>query len=466
MKTFKIFLIFLFTSFALLPLLPSSTPGMSATAKSQDEKISESTQALDLFLAMQERIKTISKEVNPKVVHIEAFLKVENMSIATTGSGIIADAQGHILTNYHVVKNAEKVTVKIQGHRKKHPAKIVGTDEQTDLAVLQIQPDFKLEPARFGNSSEAKTGDWVIAIGNPYGLDGTVSFGIISAIQRNLSIGDLLNEFIQTDAMIDFGSSGGPLVNMRGEVIGINSRGQGRGIGFTIPINTARSIQEKLIKEGKVQRAWLGVTIQPLDRDLAEHLGIPKTTGVIVNQVHDGSSAERAGIRPGDILTHFDGKVLEAENERELRSVSRLISQTEIGKRVKIRMLREGKTLSLSAKVLQQPKVEGNQVETQLGFHVQEITKFLYISQRLQSRKGVYVSFVEAGSVADEAKLRRGDIIQRIDQKGIDNLNIFQKQAADLHKKKRTLFRVLRGNSIILVLLKNDRINPHEPTTP
>ena len=415
----------------------------------------------DLFEQMQKRILSIAEEVKPSVVHIEAILKVENTSFLTTGSGILSNTKGHILTNQHVVEKAEKVTVTLPGQKKKYPAEIIGTDKQTDLAVLKIKPPRKLKSTRFGDSSRIKVGDWVIAIGNPYGLDGTVSFGIISAVQRNLSIGTLLNEFIQTDAMIDFGSSGGPLVNIKGEVIGVNSRGQGRGIGFTIPINTALEIQNKLIKGGKVERAWLGVTIQPFDRDLAEHLHQPKVTGVVINQVHEGSSAENAGIRPGDILTNFDGYSLEAENDQELPSVSRTIAQTPVGKNVKMKVLRNGKFLTVQTKMSRQPKMEGTEFETPLGFNVQEITKILFISERLHSKNGVYVSFVEPGSVADEAKLYRGDIIQRIDKKPIKDLKSFKQISKTLTNQKRSLLYVLRGNDLKFILFKNDRKNPN-----
>jgi len=413
-----------------------------------------------LFQEMQQRIQKISSNIKPKVVYIEAILKVDNMSMRTSGSGIIADREGHILTNHHVVEKAEKVTVKIPGEKKKYLAEIIGTDKQTDLAVLKIKPDRKLTPPPFGNSSQVEVGDWVVAIGNPYGLDGTVSFGIISAIQRNLNVGGLLNEFIQTDAMIDFGSSGGPLVNMRGEVIGINSRGQGRGIGFTIPINTALENQKKLIQEGQVERAWLGISIQPLDRDLAEYLGFPKVTGIIINQVHEGSSAEKAGLKAGDILTHFDRSDLEAETLRELRSVTRKIAHTPVGKKVKIKVIRNQKQMTLTAKLQKQPQVEGLEEESELGFHVQEITKILFISRRLLTRKGVYVSFVEPGSIAGEAKLFRGDVIQKIDKHHIKTLEDFTKLENHLENQKRTLLQVKRGNELIFILLKNDRKKP------
>jgi S1-C subfamily serine protease len=191
---------------------------------------------------LQARIIAASNRVTPSVVHIEAIAKVNDRKKQVTGSGFVASADGVILTNHHVVEKAEKVTVTIPNRKGKYPARIIGTDRQTDLAVLRVDPDVPLPAVTFGTSQDVRVGQWVLAIGNPYGLEGTVSFGIVSAKGRNLEIPDLLNEFIQTDAMIDRGSSGGPLIDLEGRVIGINSRGQGRGIGFTIPIDTALAV--------------------------------------------------------------------------------------------------------------------------------------------------------------------------------------------------------------------------------
>lgn len=419
-----------------------------------------SAQDPDIFDAMQKRILAIAEENNPKVVHIKAILKVQNRSIPGTGTGMIIDPQCHVLTNHHVVENAEKVTLVVPGDKRRFDAEVVGTDPQTDIAVLKFKYDKPCNPVRTGDSSKVHVGDWVIAIGNPYGLDGSVSFGIISAIQRNLNVGGLLNEFIQTDAMIDFGSSGGPLYNLKGDVIGINSRGQGRGIGFTIPINLALEIKQNLVQEGQVERSWLGVSIQNFDRDLADYLGMPDTTGVIINQVHEGSAADKAGLRPGDILTVFDGQKMDAEEEQDLKAVTRLIAKLPVGKKVTMHVLRDKKPLTLNATLTQQPTLEGKREESDLGFQVTEITKVLMIQQNLKSREGVLVTFVEQGSVADEGGLAAGDTIQFMDNREIKNIKEFKSAAAAVSKKKRTLVKVLRNNSLFFVLLKNDRKKP------
>ena len=226
------------------------------------------------FQELEERIIEIAEQVKPSVVHIEAIVRMNDRRNQVTGSGVIAHPDGRILTNHHVVDRAEKVTVSVPGVKRKYPARIVGTDMQTDIAVLRIESDTPLPAARFGSTEDVRVGQWVLAIGNPYGLDGTVSFGIVSAKGRNLELPETLNDFIQTDAMIDRGSSGGPLVDLEGFVIGINSRGQGRGIGFTIPIDTALEVAKQL-EAGGIERGYIGITMQPLDRDLAEYLGPP-----------------------------------------------------------------------------------------------------------------------------------------------------------------------------------------------
>ncbi|MCX5867606.1 MAG: trypsin-like peptidase domain-containing protein, partial [Proteobacteria bacterium] len=281
------------------------------------------------FTALQKVITEVSQAVQPAVVHIQAILKQENRKVTVVGSGVIIDPQGHIITNEHVVSKAVKITVTIPNFKKKFPAKVKGTDKQTDLAVIQIEPEGQIPVAQLGNSDQVQVGEWVLAIGNPYGLDGTVSFGIVSGRGRNVENGPLITDFLQTDAMIDFGSSGGPLVNLKQEVIGINSMMQGRGIGFTIPVNTVLEVKNKILSAGKIDRGWIGVTIQPLNRDLAEYYGIPQRSGVVVNAVFSGSPAERAGIVPGDIVFELAGNPVECENDEDIKNFVRMVSKTE-----------------------------------------------------------------------------------------------------------------------------------------
>ncbi len=411
--------------------------------------------------ALQERIIEVSQRVKPSVVHIDAIVKVNDRRNQVEGSGVIASAEGLILTNHHVVEKAQKVEVTVPGRKQKYSAQILGTDKQTDIAVLKIEPEGELIPATFGDASQLHVGQWVLAIGNPYGLDGTVSFGIVSAKGRNLEVRDLINDFIQTDAMIDRGSSGGPLIDLEGNVVGINSRGQGRGIGFTIPIDTALDVMRQ-IEEGGIARGWLGVTMQPLDRDLANYFEIPNETGVIVNSVSKKSPAERGGLRTGDVVTAFDGVRVEAEKEEDLGDFQRLVAQKQPGTQVEVAVLRDGKQRTLKLEIGTQPKVEPSEEESDMGFHVQEITEKLYRTHRLNSKVGAYVSFVARGSPAAEAGLVPGDVVQSIGKKAVKDLKSFLDAIGSVDENARVLITTRRGDETKYVLVKRDQAEESE----
>ncbi|MEE8557632.1 MAG: trypsin-like peptidase domain-containing protein, partial [Myxococcota bacterium] len=318
----------------------------------------------------------------------------------------------------------------------------------TDLAVLRIHPHeegerFPVAPP--GDSDELAVGEWVIAIGNPYGLDGTVSLGIVSAKGRDLEAENLLNDFIQTDAMIDRGSSGGPLVNLKGEVVGINSRGQGRGIGFTIPMNTVMRVMADLLGKGRIARGYVGIVIQPLDRELASYWEIPEVHGVVINGVFEGSPAERAGIRVGDIVTRIAGQPVAAEKDEDLGEFQRLIAMTPVGERVELEVFRDGGTEVLSTQLGSQPHVVPDEEETEYGFAVQEITAVLFRTHRLDRREGVLVSFVERGSEAAEAGLMNGDLIYRIDEFEVRDLESFREGIDGLNGSQPFLIKARRG---------------------
>ena len=402
--------------------------------------------------ALQQRIIEVSKRVTPSVVHIEAIAKVNDRRKQITGSGFIVSGDGVILTNQHVVEKAEKVTVTVPDRKRKYLARIIGTDRQTDLAVLRIDPETPLPAVQFGVSADVQVGQWVLAIGNPYGLDGTVSLGIVSAKGRDLKAANLLNDFIQTDAMIDHGSSGGPLVDLDGRVVGINSRGQGRGIGFTIPIDTALGVRQQ-IERGGVARGWLGITMQPLDRELASYLGVPDVTGVVVNSVSGNSPAARAGLRAGDIISNFDGIDLEAEKEEDLGAFQRLVAGVEPGTKVRLTALREGSPRDLHAKIGPQPTVEPDEAESETGFHVQEITQTLFRGERLSTRDGAYVKFVARGSPANEAGLQRGDVVERIDKTDVANLEDFERAMGEVEDRRMFLITARRGDETKFLLI-------------
>jgi serine protease Do len=293
----------------------------------------------------------------------------------------------------------------------------------------------------------------VLAVGNPYGLDGTVSLGIVSAKGRNLGIPDLINDFIQTDAMIDRGSSGGPLVDLDGRVVGINSRGQGRGIGFTIPANTALDVMRQL-ESGGIERGWLGVTIQPFDRELAAYFGVPNETGVVVSGVTPHSPAAAAGIQPGDVLTDFAGTAIEAEKEEDLGNFQRVVARVAPGESASIALLRGGARKQLRVTLVEAPRAEAEELESETGFHAQEITETIVRQNRLATRRGAYVSFVASGSPAAEAGLEPGDVIHRVEGRDVENLGELRKALVGAEKLPRFLVTAERGEETRLVLLR------------
>jgi len=402
---------------------------------------------------LERRIVTVAEAVTPSVVHIQAIVKFDDRRNEVTGSGLIVTADGAILTNEHVVDDAEKITVSVPGRKRKYSARLVGTDRQTDIALLRIDhgDDPPFAAARL-SPDPVRVGQWVLAIGNPYGLDGTVSLGIVSAKGRNLEIPNLLNDFIQTDALIDRGSSGGPLVDLDGRVVGINSRGQGRGIGFTIPIDTARDVMAQL-DHGGIERGFLGVSLQPLDRDLAEHLGLGETTGVLISHVVPKSPADRAGLETGDVITRFEGQEVEAEEDEDLGGFQRLVARAAPGTRVELGYMRDGAAAKTTVEISEQPKIEGEEVETPVGFHVKEITPNLARENRLSTTLGAFVTFVANGSPASEAGLRTGDVIVRIESADVTSLDEFRGAIARVDMKHRFLLRARRGEDLRFLLI-------------
>ena len=259
------------------------------------------------------------------------------------GSGFIIDENGTIITNNHVIKDADDIFVKVNGE-KDYKAIIIGSDPLSDIAVLKIETEDKFKPVKFGNSDGSKIGDWVIAIGNPFGLGGTVTTGIISA--RNRSIGlSRYEDYIQTDASINQGNSGGPLFNLSGDVIGINTAILGQsgsiGIGFAIPSNSAQKVINQLIKFGETKRGWLGVRIQIVDKDIAKTLKLDKARGALVASVAKGSPSEKGGIKDGDVILEFDGKLI-----NEMKELPKIVAETEVGKKVKVKLWRNQKELT------------------------------------------------------------------------------------------------------------------------
>jgi Do/DeqQ family serine protease len=271
------------------------------------------------------------------------------------GSGVIIDKRGYVLTNFHVVKGADGVTVRLSS-KQEYRGRIVGSDPKTDIAVIKFEPDGDVRVAALGNSDTLRVGEWAIAIGNPFGPDQTVTVGVVSAVGRaDVGIATYEN-FIQTDASINPGNSGGPLVNLRGEVIGINTAivATGQGIGFAIPANMVKRVTSQLIDRGKVTRGWIGVSLQPMSKELAQALGVADTRGAIVSRVHPGSPAESAGLAPNDVVTGFDGVGID-----DYHHLQRLSSEAEVGRTVTIDYVRKGQRKTAHLKIAESPDSAG-----------------------------------------------------------------------------------------------------------
>lgn len=376
------------------------------------------------------------------------------------GSGVIIDAEGYILTNEHVISGGDKVTVSLPDGRK-FKAQIKGRDVRSDLAVIKIDAN-NLPVATLGNSDNLKIGQWAVAIGNPFGFalenpEPTVTVGVISALHR--SLGRTLqrdkdyNDLIQTDAAINPGNSGGPLVNIQGEVIGINvaifsTTGGYQGIGFAMPINTAKRILSRLIEGKKILYGWLGVTVQDLDEKLAQYFGVPDKKGVLVADVLENSPAEKAGMKEGDVIRQFDTGTI--NNVRELLGI---VGRAEIGKKVKVTVIREKKELTLNVEIGERPQQieEPAQQETNekqwRGLEVQDITPQVAERLRLKENSGVVVTYVESTSPADEAGLISGDIILEINKQPVKNISDYERITQRL--KGDALVRTPRGYFII-----------------
>jgi serine protease Do len=411
---------------------------------------------LKLFDDLQDVIISVSNTIKPAVVHIEVVHKSGQFKYKSLASGLIIDEQGHILTNDHVVDKAQSITVTLPS-KIQYTAEIIGTDKQTDLAVIKIKTEEGLFVPKLGNSDEVKVGEWVVAVGNPYGFDRTVSFGIVSGKGRvfpHLPIeSQLINDFIQTDAAIDPGSSGGPLVNLKGEVIGINSIGFGRGQGFTIPMNTANEVKNKLLTTGTIDRGWIGIAIQPVSRDYAKYYDQPDLEGILISDVIPNSPAEEAGLLPGDVIVEYMDEEVSAEKEEDLNKFQFLVSQSKVEEPAQIKIVRYGIPTEVEVKIARQPKVKADEYEADFGFTVKEITDIIYRQYMLDDKEGVLVSFVEVGGVASTAQLQEDDIIRKVGKVEIKNLDEFKESLEQVKDAKQIMLTVKRGKTKRFVLL-------------
>ena len=379
------------------------------------------------------------------------------------GSGVIVSDDGYIITNNHVIEQADEIRVTLLDKRS-FRARLIGADSKTDVAVVKI--DAKSLPTiRWGDSDRLQVGEFVLAIGNPFGLSHTVTMGIISAVGRaNVGIADY-EDFIQTDAAINPGNSGGPLVNIKGELIGINtaifSRSGGyQGIGFAVPANMVRLVMNQLEQKGKVTRGWLGVTIQELTPELSQKFGLRDAKGALVGDVAKGSPAEKAGIRRGDIILEYEGKKV-----KDVGNLRNMVAQSRVGSEVTVAILRGDKEYSVRAMILELPREvaeaapgnsrEDSQNEGLAGLSVMELTKEGARQLGLhKEERGVVIVRVEPGSNAEEAGLRKGDVIQEIDRKRVEKLADYNKIVAGMSPGDTVLLFVNRGGKKFYVTLR------------
>jgi serine protease Do len=456
-----------FVTYSYANAAPSSAaPVVAATTPVNSEAINRASQLSDAFADVAERVSpsvvTIKVEAKQELPDVFKFFggrggdEGPQGKVQGAGSGVIFTSDGSILTNNHVVEKATRIDVVLRDGRT-FRAKVAGTDPAVDLAVVKI--DAKdLPAATFADSNKARVGEWVLAIGAPFGLDYTLTAGVLSAKGRSIHANEI-EDYLQTDASINPGNSGGPLVNLQGQVLGINTVIiGGSGIGFAIPSSIARSVGEQLQTKGKVSRAWIGVSFQPLTSELAKSLGKPDTHGALVASVVPKSPADKAGVKPGDVIEQVDGQPVVQSPD-----LLRAVLMKPVGSKVALRVLRDGKPVTLQMNTAERPgdlraeaapgeSGEASAAPGALGLNLQQLTP--QISQEL-SYKGsgrVVVSGVKPGSPADRAGMQRGDIVVEADRRAVEKPG----DVAAAAKDGKVLLRVDRKTGSFYTVLSKE----------
>lgn len=450
----------------------------------QDAKISK--ESIDILTKVGQAMSEVTAAAKPAIVNIASTRTIKKQGIPSPffndpffrhffgdefgsngkpkerkqsglGSGVIVDKDGYILTNNHVVSNASDIKVKLSDKRE-FKGKVIGSDPKTDIAVIKI--DAKDLPViKIGDSDKLKVGETVIAIGNPYGLNQTVTSGIVSATGRaNVGIADY-EDFIQTDAAINPGNSGGALVNVRGELVGINTAifstsGGYQGIGFAIPSNMVKVVMDSLIKKGKVVRGWLGVSIQPMTAELAKQFRLSDEKGALVGDVFEDSPAEKAGIKTGDIIVEYNGKKVD-----EPSSLRNMVAGTAPNEKVTLKIIRDSKPMTMDVVIVEQPsdlqKFQGKFENSLKGIHVQNLTPEIRNSLEIPKRvTGVIISDIDQGSPA-EGVLMRNDIILEINKNRINSTKNYESIASKIKQDQNILLLIFRNGSAIYITLGN-----------
>ncbi|HSF66028.1 MAG TPA: Do family serine endopeptidase [Nitrospiraceae bacterium] len=435
-----------------------------ATAEPIIQKSSDPP-GLRLLEEIQMVITDLAESAKPSVVNLiplsgpgrgRELAQERTPNASGSGSGVIIDSDGHIITNNHVIGDATEIEVRFSD-KSKSIAQVVGKDLDTDLAVLKVTVDHPLPSAKFGDSSDVRVGQWVLAVGNPFGLDRTVTLGVVSGIGReNINLSRYEN-FIQTDASINPGNSGGPLFNLRGEIIGINTAiiNFAQGIGFAIPSNMAKQVIQQLLTQGRVTRGWLGVGIQPLTAELAQKFGVKEGDGVLVNEVFEKDPAASAGIKPGDILTRINGIVIDTPAR-----LSRVVAGLPPGSTAKVEIVRDQQRLIIDVALVERrdqaviASLPPPRTEIKLGLDVQDLTPGLADKFKLRETRGALISKVEPGSLAQLEGLHEGDLIKEVNRVDVGSVGEFNSALSKVGRGETILLRVLRETRAFYVVLK------------
>ena len=472
---------------ALLALIMASALvgagyGISPAVKSNDTPASAVTKNSDIPM-IPANFSDLAEKVRPGVVNIQVVKTVKNAGFGFphssrnpfgdffgpfsdenphrgpeqqgVGSGFVISSDGYILTNNHVVDDANQIKIKLSDG-KEYDAKVVGRDPKTDLALLKAEGVSGLQSLQLGDSDSLKVGNWVVAIGSPFGLEQTVTAGIVSAKGRVIGSGPYDN-FIQTDASINPGNSGGPLLNTEGEVIGINTAifsqsGGNVGIGFAIPVNMAKEIVPQLKDKGHVTRGWLGVGIQKVTPELAKSFALKEEKGALVSQVAKGGPADKGGIETGDVIVEFDGNKVSDSNE-----LPRMVAPLPVGKTVSVKVLRGGNVVDREVKIgqleEQKEEVADSSTRKPLGMTVQNITPEIAKGLGLKSETGILVASVVPGSPAAKADIRSGDVIQQVNKKPVKDVEDFKQKIENAKDQETILLLIQRGENTLFAAL-------------
>ena len=430
-----------------------------------DPLLAHEHQGIEMLEAMEKAITDLSEKVTPTVVNITPIRDIppgqgyQRRAPYTqgTGSGVIISEDGIIVTNNHVIgEDSTEAQVRLSD-RTTLIARVIGRDKETDIAVIKITVDHPLAAAKFGDSTKLKVGQWVLAVGNPMGLDRTVTLGVVSGIGRERLNLSRYENFIQTDAAINPGNSGGPLFNLRGEVVGINTAiiHMAQGIGFSIPAEMVSRVVKQLVSQGRVVRGWLGVGIQALTKELAEQFGVKEGQGVLINEVYEHDPAHAAGIKPGDIILTVNDSPVDTPNQ-----LSRLVAKVEPGQTADIRVLRDGQELTFQVAMVEKHEqnvavsLPTQKTELKLGLDVQALTAALAEQFELHETGGVLVSKVERGGLAHSEGIQEGDLITEVNRQPVRSVAQFSEAVGLVKPGQTILLRIIRKAKAFFIVLK------------